>query len=259
MKTSSLLALAVVSLTTAAAGRAQLAVSTGFDYSSGKYGLAEKTKVLTWHATAEYSYDAWSTRVYVPYEHVESPAGTVVIAGRPRLTARLNARNQGKTHTESGIGDAEASVSFDACHDLKNDWSAVITGTVKLATGDEEKGLGTGKKDYALGLNLSRNIDRLTPSVGLGYRFVGKPTASDLKDYAYASVGLGWWATDATNLNVSFDSYQPSSKSSGVDNELSFGVNQHLGKHWDIEAHILIGLTDAAPDLGLGCSVSVTF
>lgn len=257
MKTN--IAILALSLAAGTAARADFAVSTGYDYTTGKYGYTEATKISTWNATAEYTYEAWSARVYMPHERITSPVGTVIIAGRPRLTARLNARNQGKTETVSGLGDVETSISYDAAHKSEKGWSAVFTGTVKFATADEEEGLGTGKRDFGLGFNLSRNIGHLTPSVGFGYRVVGKPEGSDLKNYAYGSVGLGWWATDTTNLNLSFDTYQASSKSSGVDNEISLGLNQNLGKHWDVEVHALAGLSTNAPDYGAGTSLRFSF
>lgn len=130
---------------------------------------------------------------------------------------------------------------------------------MKFATADEEKGLGTGKTDYGFAFDLSRTIDRFTPSIGFGYRIVGKPTDSDLKNYANASIGLGYWITDNTNLSLSFDCYQRSSASSNVDNELTLGLNQHLAKHWDIEAHILVGLSQSAPDYGAGASIRCSF
>jgi len=110
-----------------------------------------------------------------------------------------------------------------------------------------------------LGFSLARNIGRLTPSIGFGYRVVGKPEGSDLKNYTYGSVGLGYWVTDSTNLNLSFNTYQSSSESSGVDNELSLGLNQNLGKHWDLEIHALAGLSTHAPDYGAGTSVRFSF
>ncbi|MFT3867713.1 MAG: hypothetical protein QM715_04345 [Nibricoccus sp.] len=259
MKTNLLLSVLALGFATATAARADFAVSTGYDYTTGKYGYTEPTQISTWNATAEYAYEAWSARIYVPHERVTSPVGTVIIAGRPRLTALLNARNQSKTETVSGVGDVETSISFDATHGSEKGWSAVFTGTVKFATADEEKGLGTGKRDFGLGVTLARNFDRLTPSIGFGYRFVGKPEGSDLKNYAYGSVGLGWWATDTTNLSLSFDTYQASSKSSGVDNEVSLGLNQNLGKHWDFEIHALAGLSTNAPDYGTGASLRFSF
>jgi len=117
MKTKLLIASIALSLGASIAARANFAVSTGYDYTSGKYGYTEATKISTWSATAEYSYEAWSARVYIPHERITSPVGTVIIAGRPRITARLNARNQDKTETASGLGDVETSISYDAAHD----------------------------------------------------------------------------------------------------------------------------------------------
>ncbi len=263
MKNSSFLlksSLALFALCLAAPfAHAQFAASVGFDATSGKYGYDTETKVSLWSLTGEYAYEGLITRIVIPQLHVTSPVGTVIIAGRPRLQNRINTLNQGKTETESGRGDVELSASYDFLHNRETDWSLALGGSVKLPTADDEKGLGTGKTDYGIALDLSRSFGRFTPSIGFGYRIVGNPTGADLKNYAYASIGVGFWITDTTNLSLNFESDQPYSASSGVDNGLTLGLNQHLGKRWDIEAHVLVGLSESAPDKGLGASVRFTF
>ena len=263
MKNNSLLlksSLALFAMCLAAPlAHAQFAASTGFDYTSGKYGYDTETKVSSWNVTGEYAYEGLTTRIVIPQLRVTSPVGTVVIAGRPRLQNRINALNQGKTETESGRGDVELSASYNFLHNRETDWSLSLAGSVKLPTADDDKGLGTGKTDYGIALDLSRSFGHFTPTIGFGYRIIGNPTGANLKDYAYASIGAGFWITDTTNLSLTLESDQPDSASSGVDNELSLGLNQHLGKHWDIEAHVLVGLSKSAPDKGLGASVRFTF
>ena len=239
--------------------QAQFAASTGLDYTTGDYGLSTKTTISTYNLTGEYADQGWTAKIVAPYEHITSPVGVIVIGGHPKLQRRLNAKNEGKTQTESGLGDIETSLSYNVCHDLNTDWNAVVTGSVKLPTADDEKGLGSGKIDYGLALDLSRAIGRFTPALGLGYRIVGNPDGADLRNYCYASLGTGYWMTDATNLNLTFECDQRSSASSNVDNELSLGLNHHLAKAWDLEAHILAGLSTAAPNFGLGASVRYTF
>jgi hypothetical protein len=238
---------------------AQFAASTGFDYTSGKYGLSTETKLSTWNITGEYNYEAWTARVVVPHERVSGPAGIIVVSGHPRLQKLLNAKNEGKTETETGLGDIELFATYDFSHRSQSDWNVALTGSVKLPSADEDKGLGTGKTDYSLALDLSRLIGRFTPSIGFGYRFIGNPSGADLRNYFYASVGGGYWITDDTNLNLTFESDQPSSASSNVDNELSLGLNHHVGKAWDLEAHLLAGLSESAPDFGAGVSVRYMF
>jgi hypothetical protein len=204
-------------------------------------------------------YEAWSAKIVAPYERVTSPVGVVVINGHPKLQKLINSKNQGKTQSESGLGDVEAFVSYNTCYTEKTDWSAVVTGSVKLPTADDENGLGTGKTDCGLAFDLSRSIGHFTPSLGFGYRFLGNPSGADLKNYFYGTVGLGYWVTDDTNLSLTFESDQPSSVGTNVDNELSFGVNHHITKGWDAEAHALVGLSQAAPAFGLGASLRYAF
>jgi hypothetical protein len=258
MKTITLLASLTLGFT-ATTSLAQFAASTGFDYTAGKYGQSEETTISTWHVSGEYTYRTWSTQVYIPYEQITSPLGTIVINGRPRLQNRINAKNQGKTETESGLGDAELSLSYNTSKAFSKNWSVVFTGAVKLPTADEEKGLGTGTTDYGCALDLSRSFDRLSLSTSFCYRIVGKPTGSDLCNYAYGNAGFGYWITDTTNLHLAFECYQRYSTTTNVDNELSFGVNQHLADHWDLEVHALAGLSQSAPDYGAGASLRLSF
>jgi hypothetical protein len=258
MKTSTILILLVLGLA-ATTSQAQFSASTGFDALSGKYGQTESTTLSTWYLAGDYTYRTWSARIYVPHEHVTSPQSSVVINGRPRLQNRINAKNQGKTVSESGLGDIELSLSYNASAALSKSWSAVLTGAVKLPTADEEKGLGTGKADYGFALDLSRSFDRLSLSASFGYRVVGNPTGAELQNYAYGNAGFGYWITDTTNLHLAFECYQRYSAKTNVDNELSFGVNQHLADHWDLEVHALAGLSQSAPDYGAGASVRYSF
>lgn len=243
----------------AVAARAQPAVSAGFDYTTGSYGLNTKTDLSTWNVTAEYQYQGWTARIVTPYERVTSPVGVIIVSGHPRLQKRLNVLNQGKTQTETGLGDVEASLSVDLCHGSDSAWSVSASGFVKLPTADEDKGLGTGKADYGVALDFSRKFDRFVPALGLGYRVVGNPAGADLKNYAYGTVGLGYWVTDDTNLNLTFEIDQRSSATSNVDNELSLGLNHHFAQAWDLELHLLAGLSTAAPDFGCGASLRYSF
>jgi hypothetical protein len=259
MKTNAPLitALAVACLLLAPATRAETSASTGFDFTSGSYGLDTKTRVSSWNVAGEYSCEGWSAKVIAPYERVTGPVGLIVINGHPRLEKRLNEINKGKTQTASGIGDAEIWLSREIVG--KEDWSASFSGMIKLPTGDDEKGLGSGKTDYGLSLDVSRKVDRFIPSLGVGYRFVGKIDGAELRDYFYCSAGLSYWLTDDTNFNITFESDQPASKGSHVDNEISVGVNRHFGQRWDVEFHLLAGLSNAAPDFGAGGSFRFSF
>jgi hypothetical protein len=123
MKTNSIplksLMPALVFCLAAPLAHAQFAASTGVDYTSGDYGLSTKTKISTWAITGEYSYEGWTARLFAPYERVTSPVGVIVISGHPRLEKRVNAQNQGKTQSESGVSDVEASLSYDTLKSKK--------------------------------------------------------------------------------------------------------------------------------------------
>jgi hypothetical protein len=266
---------------------AEFAASTGFDYTTGKYGFDSATEISNWSLTGEYTAQDWTEKIILPFERVSSPGGVTVINGKPQLIgstklvdilkaqhltlaqyrqlyptkaqkiAFLNAN--APRETNAGLGDVELATRYDAYKDKANGWDIGLNGAVTFGTADSSKGLGTGRATYDLNVDLSRTIGRFTPTAGFGYRIVCKPSDTDLRNYIYGMIGCSYWVTDDTNMSITFESDQRSSASSNVDNELSFGLNHHLAKTWDLEAHVLAGLSQAAPDLGLGASVRYTF
>jgi len=230
----------------AAVGRAEFASSTGFDYTSGKYGLDSKTTIGSWNVITEYSAQDWTSKIIVPFERISTPGGVTIVNGRPQIIGstlaevlkaqhmtlaqyRLLTRQQridflnanAPRQTISGLGDIEFSTRYDAYHDKETGWDTGISGSITFGTADSSKGLGSGRATYDLCVDLSRTIGRFTPTVSFGCRAICKPSDSDQRDYAYGSIGSSFWITDNTNLSLTFDTAQRSSDSSNVDNELS--------------------------------------
>ena len=52
-------------------------VSTGFDYSYGKYGETTTTKVLSIPLTTRWDGDHWNVKLTVPYVRVSGPATVI--------------------------------------------------------------------------------------------------------------------------------------------------------------------------------------
>ncbi|MBN1295265.1 OmpA family protein [bacterium] len=70
------------------------------------------------------------------------------------------------------------------------DWAfgALLQG--KIATADEEDGLGTGEEDYGLSLLLTRTFASSRLHVNLGYRMVGEPDDVDFDDQFLWGIGF---------------------------------------------------------------------
>ena len=98
-------ALLLVSQSGAAAEPGPLTLSTGFDYSSGKYGGSQSTDILYVPFTGRYRLDPWMFRLTVPYISVTGP-DTVIpgigAVGRPVAPIA----------TRSGLGDVIAAATY---------------------------------------------------------------------------------------------------------------------------------------------------
>ena len=114
-------------------------ITTGMDFSTGKYGGDEDTDMLFIPLTFKYGTDKWSSGLTIPYISLESP-GDVVIGpdGTPIPVPG------GASTSESGLGDITASFTWFAYPGTETLPIIDGTGRIKLPTADEDKGLGAG-------------------------------------------------------------------------------------------------------------------
>ena len=109
-------------------------LTTGVDFSTGKYGAEESTDMLYIPVTAKYATDKWSTSITIPFLSLDSGGGVVIGPdGRPvPLPPGTGATS------ESGLGDITASYTWFAYPG--NDTLPIVdvTGRIKLPTADED-------------------------------------------------------------------------------------------------------------------------
>jgi hypothetical protein len=226
----------------------RFAVSTGVDYSSGRYGESQKTQILYVPLTVRYERGAWQGRITVPYIRITGPGaavggfdGAVVEAARP-----------GPIETHEGLGDVVATGSY--LIDPLQAWMPYleITAKVKFPTASRSQLLGTGEFDYATQLDVSKTFGDFTPFVDVGYRFIGNPPGAHLQNAVYTSAGLDWRATSWLSAGLIYDWRQTASRQLGESQELTAYGTFRLGRHVRLEPYAVAGFTQASPDFGVG-------
>ena len=227
---------------------ADLRISSGVEYSTGKYGGTDDIEELYLPFTFRIGLDRAGLRLTVPYLRVTAPDDAVITDPGTEPLPR-----SGATVTENGLGDVIGAVTLYDLY-LGDDANFVVdvTGKIKFATADETKGLGTGENDYTLQFDAYRFFDRLSLQGTAGYRLRGDPPGFDLNDVFLASVGGAWLASDNTMVGMYFD-YRESSIS-GIDDmqELSGFASFRLNRAWRMELYAFTGLTDSSTDFGGG-------
>ena len=87
--------------------------------------------------------------------------------------------------------------------------TVAIRAHVKAPTADADKGLGTGRPDEGVGLEISRTFGRgFMAMIDGGYTVIGQPSGVEYNNNWWYDVGIGQnLGSDAVNLSVFFTEY----------------------------------------------------
>jgi hypothetical protein len=231
-----------------------LSLSTGIDYSTGKYGQASATDILYVPLTGKLETGGWTFKLTVPYISVTG-TGNVVQGigafGRPKSEVRS---------THSGLGDVVASVGKTVYDNGASGTLVDLTGKIKFGTADASQGLGTGANDYSFAIEPSQQFGPLNVFGSLGYKVLGSPSTASLSDVITASLGGSYKVAAATSAGLALDVQEAASGSSpGSQREVTAFVNHRLDDNAKAQVYLVRGLTSDSPDWGGGAMVSYKF
>jgi len=230
-------------------------LSTGVNYTSGDYGGDVDIEDVYIPVTASASYGRFGFRLTVPYLSVNAPAGTIITGpgGQP-------VPGSGERTTESGLGDVIGSVTlYDVIYNRDLGIALDITGRIKFATADEDKGLGTGESDYSLQADIYKYFGDFTLLGTAGYKLRGDPAGVDLENTVFGSVGGIYRFTQATRAGLIFDYREASFASSDSIRELTAFVSRPINDEWRVQLYALTGFSDSSPDFGGGVLIKRAF
>ncbi len=265
----------------------KLRLSSGISFSSGTYGTASKTEIMSapfraaWR-TGDFEFSA--SMSYISIEGtgdvIPGDVGPIITLycerlrlSRPLLFERycrdLLETPEPETFRNSGMGDLVLGFSWALPQSMTGDWFVDLGARVKLPTADAQAGLGTGKTDVATTLDIAYSLGNVTPFAGIGYRFfgdpklddgLGTPLVIDLEDGITASAGLIYQFDNAVSLTVAYDYIQRTIDSSTAGHEATLALSTPVGKSgWRLGAYGVAGLAPASPDFVLGLSLSYGF
>lgn len=225
-----------------------VSLSTGIDFTTGEYGGVDDIEDTYVPLTLSIARGRLGYRLTVPYLSVRAPSGTLFTdpGGQP-------IPGTGTRTTESGLGDVVGSVTlYDVINNRNNAIAMDLTGKVKLATADENKGLGTGEHDYSLQADFYKFFDRFTLLASAGYKVRGDPIGVDLENVFLASAGGIYQFRSQTRLGVIYD-YRESAFATGeAIREVTGFVSKRLNDTWRLQFYLVNGQSDSSPDWGGG-------
>ena len=252
----------------------QWQVGTAPSFSSGRYGTDTRTDVFYTPITARRLFDDGDLTFVIPITCIRGNGGVIVVNGMPVRQERLDAT--GRTGTRDGTtAGTTSAVPTTACGlgDIivrgryyvldERAWFPTIAlrAHVKAPTASEEKGLGSGRPDEGVGVEVSRTIGRgLMAMVDGGYTAIGDRPGFDLNNTWWYDVGLGQnLARDVVNVSVFVEEYRALVKGLENSRELVTAVSVKSASGWRLQISGSLGLSNGAPDRGFTLGASRRF
>ncbi|TAL86534.1 MAG: transporter [Rhodanobacter sp.] len=253
----------------------RFSLSTGANYSSGKYGTATTTDIWSAPFTAAYRTDRWTFKLTVPYIRIHG-SGNVIPGTGPVNNSNPFGRglghllgggaNQGGSTstttaatTASGLGDIVASAGYTLVSSADRSFGLDLTGKVKFGTADVNKGLGTGQNDYGLSLDTYKVLGQWTPFGGVGWMNYGSSQYIKLKNGFNANAGVDYRVASSDNVGMYYYYRQRIAVGGAAQSELTAYWNHKFSDHFRLQSYALGGMTNGSPDWGAGASVKYSF
>jgi len=233
-------------------GNPSVSLTTGVDYSSGKYGGPISTDILVVPASLRLTSGRWRFSATLPYLRIVGAQSVVAGDGGPVVIDPNTPRVR-----RDGIGDLSLSSTYAIPEDAFG-LGVELTGRVKVPTASRSRGLGTGKADFAASAELSKTFGTVTPFVEGGYRWIGSPSGIRLRNAPFASAG----ASIAFGKVVAIASYDYRGRTSDVSRsskELFGALSGPLSRKVNWTFYGSAGLSSGAPDAGVGLMLSYKF
>jgi len=231
-------------------------LTSGADYSTGKYGQSQSTDITYIPFIAKYETDDNIIKLTIPWLQITGPGDVI---GSDAIVIRDGANR--KRTTESGLGD----IVLSATHTIANfgetrPLTLDLTGKIKFATASKTKRLGTGENDYILELDAYKPIsDPATLFGGLGYKRIGDPDGINLNNVWFGSLGVSYRINPLNNVGIMADYRQSTLNTSEPLREVTAFFTHKFNAQYKLQSYITHGYSSASVAWGGGLMLGYTF
>ncbi len=229
-------------------------IGTGFDFNRGDYGERDAAgkEVTTDTASipffAKLEWEPVTFRVSVPVLYID---GSDQISGDG-----VSGDGIAGERKSFGVGDVTTSLTYTYYPSRESALPIVdLTAKVKIhsATPDD---MGSSGTDLTIGTELAKTFGLVSVFGGAHYRF---KTGQNFDNIWLASVGASIKIAKWISLGGAYDFREASTPGSTNSHEVSPFVSLRLSDHVRLTPYGVAGLSDGAPDWGVGSSVSYQF
>jgi hypothetical protein len=148
---------------------------------------------------------------------------------------------------ENGLGDTELKLKYRPIDEKGWIPSLAVSGTLKIPTASDSKGLGSGQTDFGINAIATKGIgERWLVHLNLGYTFIGEDGVDNEMNYSLGGqfILTDKWTLVAEVVGINnFNGRQGDDPFSGL-----IGTCYTLAENIVLDAGVEIGMSKAAPD-----------
>ena len=232
----------------------QLSGTFGFNHSSGNYGTNRETSVDLGLTTLSVETGNFRFTASVPYMRIDGRGLVVLDAnGNPIV---INRRTTLPPDPRSGWGDLNLSASYTIPAAILDDFEVRVSAVTKMPIASARRRLSTGKSDYGMSVDVSRQFGKWAPFVTVGYLSVGQPVGYKLYDTTSVSAGTSLELSDDLVAIASYDFDSQDGPLVPSAQSLFASLSWVRGDHFTLTGYGTAGLTSGSPAVGIGFLVS---
>lgn len=263
---SPLLAIALLATSLPAAAADGVGFGVGIDYNSGDYGGDTTTTIVSIPFSARLDAGNWTFKASLPWLRVDGDPDVLPSIG---LVDNLNPIGRGRggllggTPDEgaergraSGIGDLNLTATYSL--PLAGAFDVDLSANAKIATADEDKGLGTGANDYGVAIDLSRDFDGTTLFGGIGHTWLGDARYIAIDSARSGNLGVSQ-RVGRGRVGLMYDYREAAASGFDHRRDVVGFMTLPSGSAGRLQLHLGKGLSDGGPDWGAGASFTRAF